>query len=183
MQRHRSDYPFRRLAVLGADRRRGQELRSPSVHRQERRQEDGRLHPVRHRRLSVRDGRCQLVGDGGYGDPRRRVHRLGDWRVRHDRTGASGIPSGWATPDFALFHSRRHHQSRRRPGLDPLWGQGAELGDLHGLFGVGTRHRGRVRDHQARRGRRDDRRRIRGRDHADGCRRLCGDARAVDAQR
>ena len=46
--------------------------------------------------------------------------------------------------------------------------KGPELGDLHGLLGVGARDRRRVRDHPARRGRRDDRRRIGGGDHADG---------------
>ena len=43
--------------------------------------------------------------------------------------------------------------------------------------------RRRVRDHQARRGRRDDRRRVGGGDHADGDRRFRRAARALDAQR
>ena len=49
--------------------------------------------------------------------------------------------------------------------------------------GLGARDRRRLRDHQALRRRRDDRRRQRGGDHADGRRRLCRDARALDAQR
>ena len=49
-ERHRSDHQVRRVAVLRADRGRGQGLRPAAVHREERRQEDGRLHPVRHRR-------------------------------------------------------------------------------------------------------------------------------------
>ena len=46
------------------------------------------------------------------------------------------------------------HQPRRRPGLDPVRRQGAELGDLHRLLGLGARHRRRLRDHPARRRRR-----------------------------
>ena len=42
-----TDHPLRRDAVLRAHRRRGQGLRPAAVRRQERRQEDGRLHPVR----------------------------------------------------------------------------------------------------------------------------------------
>ena len=39
-----------------------QRLRSAAVHREERRQEDGRLHPVRDCRRAVRDGRRRLDG-------------------------------------------------------------------------------------------------------------------------
>ena len=46
-----------------------------------------------------------------------------------------------------------------------------------------ARHRRRLRDHPPRRCGRDDCRRIRSGDHADGCGRVRGDARAVDAQR
>ena len=61
--------------------------------------------------------------------------------------------------------------------------QRPELGDLHRLLGVGARDRRRLRDHPPRRGRRDDRRRLGSRDHADGHRRVRRAARAVDAQR
>ena len=61
--------------------------------------------------------------------------------------------------------------------------KGPNSGDVHRLLGVGARHRRCVRDHPARRRRRDDRRRLGGGDHADGRRRLCRDARALDAQR
>ena len=37
-----------------------------------------------------------------------------------------------------------HHQSGRRPGVDPVRREGAELGDLHRLLGVGARHRRRA---------------------------------------
>ena len=76
-----------------------------------------------------------------------------------------------------------HHQPGRRPGVDPVRRQGPELGDLHGLHGVGARHRRVVRDHPARRRRRHDCRRLRGGHHADGRRRVRRDARAVHAQR
>ena len=50
--------------------------------------------------------------------------------------------------------------------------KGPNLGDVHGVLGLGARDRRRVRDHQARRCRRDDRRRHRGGHHADERRRL-----------
>ena len=114
---------------------------------------------------------------------RRRLHRLRHRRVQHHRARAQGAARGRAAPHLAVLHSRGDHQPGRRPGLDPLRRQGAELGDLHRLLGVGARHRRRLRDHPPRRRRRDDRRRLGGGDHADGRRRLRGDARAVDAQR
>ena len=42
---------------------------------------------------------------------------------------------------FSVLHSVRHHQSRFRPGLDPLGSEGAEHRDVHCLLGVGARHR------------------------------------------
>ena len=53
-ERHRADHALRRVGVLGADRRRGQGVRSAAVHREEGRQEDGRLHPVRRGGVGVR---------------------------------------------------------------------------------------------------------------------------------
>ena len=182
-ERHRPDHPVRRVAVLGAHRRRGEGLRSAAVHREERRQEDGRLHPVRDRRLAVRGRRRAAGGHARDRHARRRVHRVGHRRLQHHRARAQGAARGRPAPHLAVLHSRLHHQSRGRPGLHPLRRQGTELGDLHRLLGLGARHRRGARDHPPRRRRRDDRRRLRGGDHADGRRRVRRDARAVDAQR
>ena len=56
-ERHRHDHQVRRDGLRHADRGRGQGLRPAAVHRQERRQEDGRLHPVRHCGGRLRDDR------------------------------------------------------------------------------------------------------------------------------
>ena len=117
------------------------------------------------------------------GAAHRRLHRLGHRRVRHHRARAQGVSRRRPAAHLAVLHSLGHHQPRRRPGLDPVRRQGAELGHLHGLLGLGARHRRCLRDHPARRRRRDDCRRLRGGDHADGPRRLRRDARALDAQR
>ena len=112
---------------------------------------------------------------------RRRVHRVGHRRVHHDRARAQGAARGRPAQDLAVLHPVGDHQPRGRPGVDPLRRQGAELGDLHRLLGVGARDRRRVRDHPARRRRRDDRRRLRGGDHADG--RSAGSARCARCRR
>ena len=119
----------------------------------------------------------------GDGTERRRVHRVGHRRVHDDRARAQGAARGRPAQDLAVLHSVGHHQPGRRPGVDPVRRQGAELGHLHRLLGVGARHRRRVRDHPPRRRGRDDRRRIGGGDHADGRRRVRRAARALDAQR
>ena len=54
---------FDAYAVRDPDRGRGEGLRSAAVHREERRQEDGHLHPVRDRGVAVRDGRLRLEDD------------------------------------------------------------------------------------------------------------------------
>ncbi len=90
----------------------------------------------------------------------RRLHRLGHRRVHHHRARAQGAARGRPAQDFTVLHSLCHHQPGRRPGVDPVRRQGAELGDLHRLLRVGARHRRGLRDHQARRRRRDDRRRV-----------------------
>ena len=61
--------------------------------------------------------------------------------------------------------------------------RGPNLADVHGLHRIGALDRRVLRDHQARRCGRHDRRRFGGVDHADGRRRICGHAGAVDAQR
>ena len=113
----------------------------------------------------------------------RRLHRVGHRRVQHDRARARGAPQRRPAPHLAVLHSRVDHQSGGRPGVDPLRRARAEPRDVHGVHGVGARGRRGDRDHQARRRGRDDRRRIGGVDHADGHRRVRGDARAVHAQR
>jgi hypothetical protein len=97
---------------------------------------------------------------------------------------ASGI-GGFSTieREHRALLEGQHHQPGRRSGLDPLRREGTELGDLHGLFGVGARDRRRLRDHPPRRRGRDDRRRLRVGHHAHGRRRLRSHARALDAQR
>ena len=150
-KRDRTDHPLRRVAVLGAHRGRGQGLRPAPVHRQERRQEDGRLHPARHRRLAVRDGRREADDRAGDRDPCRRVHRLGHRRLQHHRARAQGAARRRPAAHLSVLHSRVHHQPRRRPGLHPLRRQGAELRDLHRVLGLGARDRRRLRDHPARR--------------------------------
>ena len=183
VQRHRHDHALRPGAVLGADRGRGQEFRSAPVRRQERRQEDGRLHSVRDRGVPIRHGRCFDVGNGRHGDARWRIHRVGDWRVRDHRARAPRLYSGRPSPHFAVLHSCRDHQSGRRSGVHPLRGQGTQLRNLYRVLGLGARHRRRVRDYQAERCRCDDCGRVGGGHHPDGRRWLCGDARALDAQR
>ena len=61
--------------------------------------------------------------------------------------------------------------------------RGPNLADVHRVHRVGPRDRRGLRDHPPRRRGRDDRRRLRVGDHADGRRRVRGDARALDAQR
>ena len=61
---------FDATAVRDADRGRGQGLRPAAVHREERRQEDGHLHPVRDRRVAVRDGRSRPDDHAGAVAPR-----------------------------------------------------------------------------------------------------------------
>ena len=176
-ERHRFDHQVRHHPFRDADRGRSEELRPAGVHREKRCQEDGHLHPVRDRRVAVRDGRFRLDHHAGAVQARRRLHRVRDRRVHDHRARAQGAARGRAAQDFAVLHPVRHHQPGRGPGLDPVRRQGAELGDLHGLLGVGARHRRCVRDHQARRRRRDDRRRLGGGDHADG--RSAGSARCA----
>ena len=102
----------------------------------------------------------------------RRLHRVGHRRVRHDRARARGAARGRAAQDLALLHSLGHHQPRCRPGVDPVRRQGAEPGDVHRVLRVRARHRRVVRDHPARRRRRDDRGRLGSGDYADERRRV-----------
>ena len=175
---------FDAVAVRDADCRRSQELRPAGVHREERCQEDGHLHPVRHRRVAVRDGRLEA-----------RRSRPIDAR----RVGvfiASGI-GGFTTIE-------REHKALLEGGprkISPFFIPSAIInlaaGQVSIRFGAkgpnsatctacsasAHAHRRRLRDHPARRRRRDDRRRLRGGDHADGHRRVRRAARAVDPQR
>ena len=107
----------------------------------------------------------------------------GHRRVHDDRARAQGAPRRRPAQDLAFLHPVGHHQPGSRPGVDPFRRERSQLRDLHRVLGVGARHRRRVRDHPARRRRRDDCRRIGGRHHADGRRRVRRAARAVDPQR
>ena len=85
------------------DRRRGQGLRSAAVHREERRQEDGHLHPLRHRRGAVRRWTtpgCTVTD--GHRDARRRLHRL-----RHRRASAPSSASTRRSSRAGRAASRR----------------------------------------------------------------------------
>ena len=107
-ERHRADHPVRRVAVRDAHRGRGQGLRPAAVHREERRQEDGRLHPVRDRGVAVRDGRRAADDDAG---ERRRASACSSRRA-----SAGSAPSSASTrrcSRAARAGSRR--SSSRRP--------------------------------------------------------------------
>ena len=73
---------------------------------------------------------CGAGDRAGERDAGRRVHRVGHRRVRHDRARAPGPARGRAAQDLAVLHPRGHHQPRRRAGVDPVRGQGAEPGDV-----------------------------------------------------
>ena len=113
-ERHRADHAVRRRAVRDAHRGRGQGLRSAPVHREERRQEDGRLHPVRDRGVAVRDGRCAADGHAGDRAARRRVHRVGHRRV-HARSSASTRRCSRAARARSRRSSSRRPSSTWRP--------------------------------------------------------------------
>ena len=88
-ERHRPITRFDVTQFADADRRRGQGLRSAAVHREERRQEDGHLHPVRHRGGAVRDGRLRA---GGHAGERRRASASSS-----PRASAASRPSSAST--------------------------------------------------------------------------------------
>ena len=147
---------FDAVAVLGADRGRGQGLRPAAVRRQEGRQEDGRLHPVRARRLAVRGRRRAAAGDAG-------DRRLAS--ASSSRPGIGGFSTierehSRAASKAARAASRRSSFPRRSSTSRPARSRsasarsGPNLGDLHRVLRVGARHRRRVRDHPPRRRRR-----------------------------
>ena len=150
LQRHRAHHEVRHDGFLGAHRGRGQELRSAALHREKRRQEDGHLHPVRHRGVAVR-GRGREAGcHAGDRAARRGVHRVGDRRVHHDRARAQGAARRRPPQDLAVLHSLGHHQPGRRPGVDSPRRERAQFRHLHGVLRLGACHRRRLRDHPAR---------------------------------
>ena len=181
-QRHWPDHALRRDSILDAVCGRSEELRSAAVHREERTEEDGHLHSVRRRSVAVCHGRRAADDYARVRGSRRRVHRVGHRRVHHHRERAHLLSRGWSAQDFPLLHSVVDHQPGCGPGLDSLWRQGPQPGDLHRLHGVGARDRRFLRDHQARRGRRDDFRRRRSGGLPDGRRRVCRATRTVDPQ-
>ncbi len=183
-ERHRADHAVRRRRVLGAHRGRGQGLRparGSSTRKTSRRWTSSSSCAIAASQFAMDDAKLTVgaeiatrvgvfiaSGIGGFSTIEREHKALLEGGPR--RISPFFIPA-------AIINLAAGQVSIR------LRREGAELGDLHGLLGVGARHRRRLRDHQARRRRRDDCRRIGGRDHPDGRRRLRRDARAVDPQR
>ncbi len=128
-----------------------------------------------------------LVDHAGERARRGRVHRLGHRRFPHHRAMSTACSSSGGPRKISpFFIPAVDHQPGLGPGLDPVRRQGTEPGHLHGLLGIGARHRRLLRDHQARRRRCHDRGRIGGGDHADERRRLrrrCGRCRRATTSR
>ena len=116
-------------------------------------------------------------------DARRRLHRLGYWRVHDHRARAQGAARRRTPEDFPFLHSVRHHQLGGGPGLHSLRRKRAQFGDLHRLFGLRSRDWRRLRDHSAWSRGHHDRRWVGSRDYADGHRWIRRAARPVDTQR
>ena len=166
-ERHRPDHPLRRRRVPGADRGRGQGVRPARLRRQEGGQEERHLHPLR---------------PGGRAASRWRTRASRSTTANADRVGVvigsgiGGLPLIEAThqtllekgpePRLAVLHPRPDRQHGGGPGLDPLRRAGPEHLAGHRLHHRPPRHRRRLPLHPARRGRRHDRRRHRGGDHA-----------------
>ena len=83
---------------------------------------------------------------------------------------------------FGVIEREHEKYLKGRTSVDSLWAERAELGDVHRLFDGRSRSRRQLQDNPARRCGCDDLRRRRSRHHADGGRRLRGDARAFDSQ-
>jgi hypothetical protein len=113
------------------------------------------------------------------------------WACSSGRASAGSPPSSASTRRCSTAARARSRRSSF-PSPSSTWRPGrcrsalaprGRTGDLHGVLRLGARHRRLVRDHPARRRRRDDRRRVRSRDHADERRRVRRAPGAVDAQR
>ena len=179
-----ADHQVRPDGVRRADCRRGQGLRPAPVRREEGRQEDRRLHPVRHRRLAVRDGRFRPRRSGPRTPPRVGVFiasGIGGFATierEHSKLleGGPGRISPFFIPAAIINLAAGQVSIRfgaKGPNLATCTACAASahaLGDAYRVIRAGRR-------------RRDDRRRLRGRHHADGRRRLRGDAGPVHAQR
>ena len=153
------------------------------LHREKRNQEDGALHPVRHRGGGVRPEGFRTGGHAGDRRAGRRLHRQRHRRIRSDRARAPDAARTRAAPHLAVFHSGHHHQSGVRLRLHPQRRQGAEFGHGDGLHHQRAFHRRFVPHDSARRRRCHDLRRHRSRRHAHGDRRIRRHARALHAQR
>ena len=81
------------------------------LHREKRNQEDGALHPVRHRGGGFRPEGFRTEGDAGDRRGSRRLHRQRNRRLRGDRARAPDAAGTRAAPHLAVFHSRHDHQS------------------------------------------------------------------------
>ncbi len=153
------------------------------IHRKKRSQEDGALHPVRHRGVGMRA--LRLGPEGGRGKRRAggRLHRQRHRRIRGDRARAQESAGTRAAAHIAVFHSGDDRQPGLRIRFDPHRGEGAELGDGHGLHDERALDRRFVQDHPARGRRRNDLRRDGSLHYAHGRRRVRGHAGALHAQR
>jgi 3-oxoacyl-[acyl-carrier-protein] synthase II len=177
-------HAFRRGGLFDAVRGRSEELRSAAVHRK--------------KELKKMDIFIQFAVAG------RRSSRwtMPGWTIDAALAPRIGVFIGSGIGGFTTIESSTAPTSRAGPRKIspffipsaiinlaagqvsiPLRREGPEPGDVHRLHGVGARHRRFVRDHQARRGRRDDHGRRGGGGLPHGHRRLRGVARAVAAQR
>ena len=153
------------------------------LHREKRNQEDGALHPVRHRGERIRVPGLGLQGHQQRGSrAHRRVYRQRHRRIRSDRARTQDSARKRAVAHLAVFYSGDHHQSRVGLCFDPHRREGSEFGHGDGLHHQRAFDRRFFPPDSVRRCRRDDLRRHGGRHHADGHRRIRGHARAVAAQ-
>ena len=161
-ERHQRDWSHHRVRHHGIQlphRRRGQEFRPGRLHREEGNQEDGAVHPVRHRRGGLCPDGCGLPGESRGGRPHGGLHRQWDRRIRGDRTRAPQPARERSRPHLAVFHSRHHHQSGVGMRFHSDRSEGTELGHRNGLHHQRPLRGRFLPHHRSRRRGRDDLRR------------------------
>ena len=172
-ERRHPHHQVRRHRVRDADRGRGQGLRPAAVHREEGRQEDGPLHPVRDRgrrssrwttpKLTITAENAPNVGVfigsgiGGFITIEREHEALLEGGPR--KISPFFIPSAIINLAAGQVSIRFGAKGPNSATCTACSASAHAIGDV-------------VRDHPARRRRRDDRRRLRGGHHADERRRL-----------